>query len=176
MSLEDLSFEQRDEMALLLQELSNNPSTRKEVLRLTKKVRPDLNIPELEIEDKVENRASSAEERVQSLESKLREREALDDLKQRRESLIKKGLINNEEDISEVEKIMLEKKIADHETAAEYFQWMKQAAEPTPTGFNPQAMSKFNLAPYWKNPRAAAQSEAVKALAELRKNTKPIGI
>ena len=109
MSLEDLSFEQRDEMALLLQELSNNPSTRKEVLRLTKKVRPDLNIPELEIEDKVEKRASSAEERVQSLESKLREREALDDLKQRRESLMKKGLINNEEDISEVEKIMLEK-------------------------------------------------------------------
>jgi hypothetical protein len=42
MSLEDMSFEQRDQMALLMRELSDNPQTRKEVLRLTKQIKPDL--------------------------------------------------------------------------------------------------------------------------------------
>jgi hypothetical protein len=42
MSLEDMSFEQRDQMALLMRELSDNPDTRKEILRLTKKVKPGL--------------------------------------------------------------------------------------------------------------------------------------
>lgn len=41
MSLEDLSIEQRDELALLAKEMSDNPATRKEMLRLTKKLRPN---------------------------------------------------------------------------------------------------------------------------------------
>jgi hypothetical protein len=45
MSLEDLSFEQRDELALLMKDMAENPSTRKEVLRLTKKLRPNMPIP-----------------------------------------------------------------------------------------------------------------------------------
>ena len=51
MSLEDMSFEQRDQMALLMEELSHNPATRKDVLRLTKQIKPDLVIPELDIEN-----------------------------------------------------------------------------------------------------------------------------
>ena len=47
MSLEDISLEQRDELALLMKNLAEDPATRKEVLRLTKKVRPNLPIPEL---------------------------------------------------------------------------------------------------------------------------------
>lgn len=51
MSLEDLSLEARDELALLARQLAENPATRKDFLRLTKKNRPDMPIPELEIED-----------------------------------------------------------------------------------------------------------------------------
>ena len=51
MSLEDISLEQRDELALLAKQLAENPSTRKDFLRMTKKVKPDLPIPELEIQD-----------------------------------------------------------------------------------------------------------------------------
>ena len=51
MSLEDMSFEQRDQLALLMRELSDNPATRKDVLRLTKQIKPDLVIPELDIEN-----------------------------------------------------------------------------------------------------------------------------
>jgi hypothetical protein len=90
--------------------------------------------------------------------------------------LIKKGLAQSEEDIESIEKIMLEKKISDHETAAEYFDWMKQAATPTPSGYNPSPLKGFDLNNYWKNPVQGARNEAAKALQELRKNTRPIGI
>ena len=176
MSLEDLSIEQRDELALLAKEMSDNPATRKEMLRLTKKLRPNLNIPELEIEDYTEKKVSKAEERVEMLEAKLREKEALEELQKRRDRLIKKGLAQSDEDIEQIEKIMLEKKISDHETAAEYFDWMKQAAQPTPTGYNPSPLKGFDLNSYWKNPVQGARNEAAKALQELRKNTRPIGI
>jgi len=174
MSLEDISLEQRDELALLMKELAENPATRKEALRLTKKVRPNLPIPELELEDYTEKKVNAAEDRVNALEAKLREKEALTELEKRRSKLVKRGLSN--EEIEEVEKVMLEKKIHDHETAADYFDWMKQAATPTPMGYNPSAMSKFDLSKYWKNPTQGARNEAAQALMELRKNTRPIGI
>jgi len=81
-----------------------------------------------------------------------------------------------EDDIADVEKIMLEKKISDHETAAQYHAWMKQAAVPTSTGYNPSAVKNFNLSAYWKNPQAAARNEAFNALNDLRKPTRPIGL
>jgi len=174
MSLEDISLEQRDELALLMKELAENPATRKEALRLTKKVRPNLPIPELELEDYTEKKVTAAEDRVNALEAKLKEKEALTELEKRRSKLVKRGL--SDEEIEEVEKVMLEKKIHDHETAADYFDWMKQAATPTPMGYNPSAMSKFDLSKYWKNPTQGARNEAAQALMDLRKNTRPIGI
>jgi len=177
MSLEDISLEQRDELAQLMRELADNPDTRKEVLRLTKKVRPNLPIPEIEIEDYTEKKISKAEERVMQLEAKLKERDALEDLDKRRAKLVKRGM--TDEQIEQVEKVMLEKKIHDHETAADYFDWMNQAAVPTSNanmGYNPNPLGKFDLGKYWKNPTQGARSEAAQALSELRKNSRPIGI
>ena len=176
MSLEDMSFEQRDQMALLMRELSDNPETRKEILRLTKKVKPGLVIPELDIEEHTHTAVSAANRRVEELEAKMREKEALEDLQKRRMNLIKKGLIQDESDIEHVEKIMLDKGITNHESAAEYWDWMKQSAVPTPTGYNPSAVAKFDLGKYYKNPVMAARDEASKALNELRRNPKPIGL
>jgi hypothetical protein len=175
MSLEDMSFEQRDQMASLLRELSDNPSTRKDVLRLTKQIRPELVIPELDIENTTKSYVDKLEQQLMARDAKDREQDALRDLESRRNKLMKKGFVQNEEDIHEVEKIMLEKGITNHESAAEYWQWMKQSAAPTPTGYNPSAVSKFDLGKYYKNPQAAARDEASKALAELRQNRRPVG-
>jgi len=171
MSLEDLSLEQRDELAMLSKQLSDNPATRKEFLRLTKKVRPDLSVPELDIEDNTNTKISAAENRVQALEAKLRERDAVSELEKRRAKLGRSA-----EEVAEIEKLMLDKGMTNHETAAEYFDWMKQAATPTPMGYNPSAISKFDLSKYWKNPQMGARDEAAKALSELRTNRRPIGI
>ena len=176
MSLEDLSFEARDELAALAKQLAENPATRKDFLRMTKHVNPNMPIPELDIEDYTNKQVNASNQKVEQLENKLRERDALDKLKERRQSLLAEGLVANESEIDEVEKVMLEKNISDHKTAAEYFAWMKQAAVPTPTGYNPSAMSKFNLNDYWKNPIQGARNEAAKALNDLRKPRKPIGL
>ena len=176
MSLENFSLEARDELAALAQTLAENPETRKDFLRMTKKVKPDLPIPELDIEDYTHRAVSRSEDRVQALEAKLREKEAIEELNNRRQSLMKKGLISNESEVGDVEKIMLERGITNHETAAEYHQWMKQAAVPTSTGYNPSAVKQFDLNKYWKNPVAAARNEAMNALNDLRKPQRPIGL
>ena len=176
MSLENLSLEARDELAALAQTLAENPDTRKDFLRMTKKVKPDLPIPELDIEDYTHRAVSRSEVRVQALEAKLREKEAIEELNNRRQSLMKKGLISNESEVGDVEKIMLERGITNHETAAEYHQWMKQAAVPTSSGYNPSAVKQFDLNKYWKNPAAAARNEAMNALNDLRKPHRPIGL
>jgi hypothetical protein len=175
MSLEDMSFEQRDQLALLMRELSDNPATRKDVLRLTKQLKPDLVIPELDIENTTKSYVDKLEQRLMERDAKDREQDAVRDLESRRNKLMKKGFVQNEDDIHEVEKIMLEKGITNHESAAEYWQWMKQSATPTPTGYNPSAVSKFDLGKYYKNPVGAARDEASKALQELRQNKRPIG-
>jgi hypothetical protein len=176
MSLEDLSTEARDELALLAKQLSENPETRKDFLRQVKKVKPEMPIPELEIEDYTRNAVDKAHDRVAQLEAKLRERDAMDELNSRRSKLKAKGLIDTDDQIEEVEKVMLEKGITNHEAAAEYWRWMQQSAAPTPTGYNPSAINKFDLSKYWRNPVAGARDEAAKALNELRKNPKPIGL
>lgn len=177
MSLEDISLEQRDELALLAKQLAENPSTRKDFLRMTKKVKPDLPIPELEMQDYTEKKMSDMENRLMVSENKLREKDAREELNRRRQSLITKGLARDDADVEEIEKIMLQKNISNHETAAEYFDWMKQAAEPTPSGYNPSAISKFDLSKYWKNPQMGARDEAAQALKDIRNvGRKAIGI
>lgn len=176
MSLENLSVEAQAELAALAKTLAENPTTRKQFLQLTKQVRPDVPIPEIEIEERTNSVLKQAEDRVKSLEDKLRQKEAKEELMKRRDALVKKGLIDSEDEIKEVEKLMVEKGIANHETAAEYHQWMKQAAAPTPSQFPQPVMSKFNTKDFMKNPTGAARDAAHAALMEFRKNPKPIGL
>ena len=175
MSLENLSLEARDELASLAQTLAENPDTRKDFLRMTKKIKPGMPIPELDIVEHTNRAISASDARVQALESKLRERDAQSELEKRRNNLITNKNVRKE-DIPEIEKLMLEKQIPSHDTAAEYFEYMRQAAKPTPSGFNPSAVRQFDLGKFWKDPRGAAQQEAVKAFADLRKPQRPIGL
>lgn len=176
MSLENLSVEAQAELAALAKTLAENPATRKQFLQLTKQVRPDVPIPEIEIEERTNAVLQEANSKVERLEKSLRDKEAREELQKRRDALIRKGLINSEDEIREVEKVMVEKGIANHETAAEYHQWMKQAAAPTPSQFPQPVMSKFNTKDFMKNPVGAARDAAHAALNEFRKNPKPIGL
>lgn len=178
MSLEDLSLEQRDELAMLAKQLADNPKTRKDFLRMTQTVKPEMSIPELEIEKYTNDRLSESDKRVMKLENDLRERDIRSDLDRRRNDLKTKGLAKTDADIQAIEKIMLEKGVTNHETAAEYWDWMKQAAVPTSDsamGYSPNVMSKFNLKPFFENRVQAARNEAAQALTDLKKN-RAIGI
>jgi len=176
MSLENLSIEAQAELAALAKSLAEDPKTRKQFLQLTKQVRPDVPIPEIEIEERTTQVLADANKRVESLEAKLRAKEAKEELERRRNELKAKQLISSDEEISEIEKLMIDKGIANHETAAQYHSFMKQAAAPTPSQFPQPVMSKFNTQDYMKNPVGAARDAAHAALAEFRKNPRPIGL
>jgi len=135
-----------------------------------------VDIPEIEIEERTNSVLAQAEDRVKSLEDKLRQKEAREELQKRRDAIVRKGLVDSEDDVKEVEKIMVEKGIANHETAAEYHSWMKQMSAPTPSQFPQPVMSKFNTKDFMKNPVGAARDAAHAALNEFRKNPKPIGL
>jgi DNA-binding protein H-NS len=176
MSLENLSIEAQAELAALAKSLAEDPKTRKQFLQLTKQVRPDVPIPEIEIEERTNAVLDSANKRVESLEAKLRAKDAKEELERRRNNLRTKQLAESDDDIADIEKLMIEKGIANHETAAEYHSWMKQAAAPTPSQFPQPVMSRFNTQDYMKNPVGAARDAAHAALAEFRKNPRPIGL
>lgn len=176
MSLENLSPDAISELAALSKRLSEDPKTRREFLKLTKQVHPDLPVPEIEIEERTNMALSAAEKRVQSLEAKLREKDAREELARRRNVIKSKGLAQSDDEIAEIEKIMVDKGIANHETAADYWQWMKQSAAPTPNGYPTPVMSRMDLKGYMKNPVAAARENAANALNELRRNPRPIGL
>jgi hypothetical protein len=176
MSLENLSLEAQAELAALAKSLAEDPKTRKQFLQLTKQVRPDVPIPEIEIEERTNAVLETANKRVESLEAKLRAKDAKEELERRRTNLRTKQLADSDEDIADIEKLMIEKGIANHETAAEYHSWMKQAAAPTPSQFPQPVMSRFNTQDYMKNPVGAARDAAHAALAEFRKNPRPIGL
>ena len=129
MSLENISPDQMRELAELSKSLSENPSTRAQFLRLTKQVRPDVVIPEIELQEAQSKAFEDQNAKIQSLEAKLAEKELLENYNKSRQSLLKKGLVESEDQIAEVEKVMVEKRIGDHEAAAEYWRYMKQAAE-----------------------------------------------
>ena len=175
MSLENYSPEAIEELAALSKRLSENPKTRKSFLRLAKEVNPDIPMPELEMEEMVNERTTAAEKRVADLENQLRAQQVRDELNRRRNKLKESGFAQTDDDILEIEKLMAEKGIANHETAADYWRHMKQAAVPTP-GYPQPVMSRMDVKGYMKNPVAAARENAAAALAELRKNPKPIGL
>jgi len=180
-SLEDLSPDARDELALIARQLAENPATRNDFLRMTKKVKPDITIDTIDLEDKFSAQLQQRDEQVNELRAKLMEKEALETLKERRQSLLEKGKVSTKDDIEKVEKIMLEKGINNHETAAEYWAWMNKSQEPTSSQnlYSPNVMNqqaRDTLSKFWSNSKVAAREEAAKALDEIRRNPKAIGI
>ena len=67
---------------------------------------------------------------------------------------------------------------ADHDAAADYFNWMKQAEvdKPTPIFQGAPVLNNFDLKNYFKNPQNAARENAMQALSELRSPKRPIGL
>ena len=120
-SLEDLTPEARDELALLARELAENPSTRENFLRLTKQARPSMTIDAIDMKDTIDAKSRELQDKYDALENKMREREAVEELERRRQALIEKGKAKSKDDVKEIEKVMLEKGIQNHETAADYY-------------------------------------------------------
>lgn len=135
-SLEDYSPEQLAEMGQVYAKLISDPATRELTLRSTKKISPGTPIPEIDLMDQFSAFAKPHIDKIDKLEREKMERDAADRLREKRAVLAEKGY--DKDQISAIEKVMLEKHIPDHETAAEHFTMQSKLATPTPDTFKPQ--------------------------------------
>ena len=171
MSLEGKSVEDIEALAELANALGSNPNTRMDFLRLTKRANPGASIPEIDIPVGLQSSMQPHLDRLAQLEAKALQRDTRDNiLSQRREALSVKGI--TEADIPAVEKLMTDRKILDHKTAAEFLSAQQRLAEPTPSStagsrtFGKPVLP--DLTAFKGNMQAHARSEAYAAIDQLR--------
>lgn len=168
-SLEGMTPEQIADLAALAKGLSDDPKTRPYFLNMMKARNPDLSIPEVDIPLQIDAAISPKLKKLEELEKKDQEREMRDMIRERRQKLMTtKGL--KEEQVAEVEKLMVEKGISNHETAADFYLSQQNAATPTPSSFSHPSMPKPDLKAMGGNINAWARNEATSALSDIIKN------
>ena len=168
-SLEGMSAEAIADLAALAKGLSENPKTRPGMLRLMKDADPSLSIPEVDIPANIGAAVKPHLDRIAKLEREGNERAIRDQITERRASLIKnKGL--TEADIPEVEKLMIEKGISNHDTAADFLLSQRNSAQPTPSSFSQPAIPRPDMKAMGGNIGAWARNEATTAIADIIKN------
>jgi len=170
MSLENYSVDQIQELAALADSLTKNPKTRESFLRLAKTASPETPIPEIDIKDQVRAMAQPLVEKVASLERELLTRKVEDNIINHRSGLYEKGFKKDE--VTQIEKLMIDKQIPSHETAAEFYRMQKQTATPTPSTMTPITLPT-NVMESMKNGGQAgmnqwARGEAYSIISDLK--------
>ena len=104
-------------------------------MRLAKTASPETPIPEIDLKDQVRAMAQPLVDKVATLERQMLTRSVEDNIMGKRNSLYEKGFKKDE--VDQIEKLMVERQIPSHETAAEFFKMQKQTATPTPSTMTP---------------------------------------
>jgi hypothetical protein len=126
---EEYNFlQQRRQVADFVETIYNDPSLSGEAKALIKKKYPTLQIPEYDIEQKV-NQRFDEEKRQRDEERAAAKRAAEDDEYKAQRERVRKAHNLDDDEMKELEDLMIEKKVGDYEVAAEY----RAAKKPRPT-------------------------------------------
>ena len=132
-SFEELTDEQRANLARVGYKLFHNPEVSKEAKRLLMKANPAVRFPEIEAETQVQEALKSRDDKIAELEAKQLEAEAFRRLEEKRASARDRGL-----DPTEVEALIVERgkagRLIDWESAMELLELQKQTAPASPSG------------------------------------------
>lgn len=172
-SLEGKTAEEIAQLASLAQSLADNPATRLGFLQLTKTANPNVSIPEIDIPASIKPAFQKQIDRLTKMEEEnanFRMERAV--LTKRQELLDDEKLGISKSDIPAIEKLMLDKGIPDHHTAAEFFNMQRKTAVPTPSNAQPgmrqNSMPAMDLKPFNGDLNNWARSAAAKAIDEMR--------
>ena len=130
-SLENLSPDDITRLAAVSYQLLDNPDTRKEMLRLQKKVNPTQVFPELEIDERFENLQRTSDEKVLKLQEEIQKRDLENLRNSKHKMLLDKGLASSHEEIEQIEKFAIDNGVGDYEKAAKFYHLERQSAEPS---------------------------------------------
>ena len=130
MSLEGKTVEEIQALAELANELASDPKTRQHFLHLTKMANPNTSIPEIDIPANMRAAMIEPLKQLDALTRRQEERDLQDSIMVRRQEMMAKGVRADE--IQKLEKLMVDKGIANHDTALEHLRMSERAAAPTP--------------------------------------------
>jgi len=168
-SLEGMSPEAIQGLALLAKGLTEDPKTRTRMLSLAKERDPTLNIPEVDLPVQFTSLLEEERTKRQAIEDKMREDDIRREIREKRDTIMKKGISAAE--VTEVEKLMTERGIVNHETAADFYLAQKKMAEPTPppgSRYQPLQMPKIDAKAFGGNMRTWGKNQASEFLAQIR--------
>ena len=168
-SLEGLSNEAIVGLAQLAKGLTDSPATRMRALTLAKELDPSLSIPEIDIPHQVNATLQEERTKREALEAKILENDVRQQVREKRETLKQsRGL--SDADVAEVEKLMVEKGINNHDTAAEFYKAQQQSATPTPykMGFGSHQKPDIDTKPFGGNIGQWSRNEAANTIADIR--------
>lgn len=126
------------ELAALAKSLANDPKTRRQFLSLVKAKNPDQPIPELDLERQVAAMAAPHLKDIADLKARYEQEAQERGVLAKRQALKAKGF--TDEDVTAIEKLMIEKQIGSHDTAADFYRMNSQASVPTPSTFTQVTM------------------------------------
>lgn len=160
------------ELGKLMSKLILDPKTRKDTMRLVKKIEPERALPEVDAEDAVAAAVAPIQKKLDDITKEREKEQALSNWEAKREPLRKKGL--SEEEIGRVEKFMFDKQIGNHELAHQLMvQNEKVAAPRNAFGMPTLPGSGKKDDPLYQNPRQHARQTAHSIIDDLRAG-KPI--
>lgn len=130
-SLENLDEDAIKGLATLAKGLAEDPKTRRAFQALLKTQNPSLPIPELDAETRAAAQIKPLQDELAALRKEQAEKRGVDGLQARRAKLREAG--HSDEEITSIEKLMVDKQIPSHDTAAEHFRMSQKLATPTPS-------------------------------------------
>ena len=116
---EDAYYRGKEQVANFASSIWDGPSLNEDAKRLAKRKYPALQIPDLDIMDKVNARFAKEDERREAEAKARREKEETESWQNNRKSIQGKYGITDE-GMKDLEKFMIEKNVGDYEVAASY--------------------------------------------------------
>lgn len=165
MSLEDLTPEQRAQLNLA-QLLLSDPDTSKQARRLAKKLKPELQFSDLDLEDRIVKERETSAEQLKAIRADIAK-----DKFERDRAAAHARLRDRNLDPAAVEKVMTENGIANYDLAVEILEARAEAAAPTPDDLSPMTMptGKVGETDLWKDPKGFATRTAYEVLNGFKK-------
>lgn len=159
-------LQNRRQVADFVESIYNDPALSKDAKRLIKRKYPALQIPDLDIEDKVDARFTAEQQRRDDDEKKKRQQREDEEFKKKRADTQKEYGFTDEA-MARLEKLMIERNIGDYDVAASYF----ASKEPKPSeatygsgdGFWNHSKSE-GFAEIAKDPEGWGRGEIMRAL------------
>lgn len=112
-------YENRRQVADFVESIYNDPSLAKEAKRLIKKKYPQIQIPDLDIEDSVDTRIKDLKKERDDEERAKKQKETEENLKKER-TRVQKEYSFTDEAMKDLDKLMLDRGVDDYDVAATY--------------------------------------------------------